>query len=320
MTATRVTHRWPGARVVVNGGNCDWADINWVHSVHAAWPRRDQTAPLWFRAKNSLSKNKAIREEARVFSAAKLLIANSDRTRRDLIAVEVPPEKIRVIHLGCEPEWKPATTHERATARRLLNVPPDVTVVSFVGALGYDCNKGFDTLLRAWGQLRLSKAVLVAAGAGRGFSQWGRAIAHLGLQGSVRLLGFTDRVDALLGASDLFVSPARYEAFGLNVLEALCRGVPSIVSRSAGVSELYPTRLSRWLLADPEDPSALAALISEWYQDRDIARAAFKSFSTDIGSYTMSVMADKIIEATGGNGDLGPSRLANGNRVVASLR
>ena len=28
----------PLARVVVNGGNCAWPDINWVHAVHAAWP------------------------------------------------------------------------------------------------------------------------------------------------------------------------------------------------------------------------------------------------------------------------------------------
>ena len=26
-------------RVVVNGGNCDWPDVNWVHYVHAAYDR-----------------------------------------------------------------------------------------------------------------------------------------------------------------------------------------------------------------------------------------------------------------------------------------
>ena len=25
------------ARVIVNGGNCNWPDINWVHYVHHAW-------------------------------------------------------------------------------------------------------------------------------------------------------------------------------------------------------------------------------------------------------------------------------------------
>src|SRR4029450_13052941 len=33
------------ARVVVNGGNCDWPDINWVHAVHASWPVVDSGAP-----------------------------------------------------------------------------------------------------------------------------------------------------------------------------------------------------------------------------------------------------------------------------------
>ncbi len=299
-TAARVTQRWPNARVVVNGSNCDWADINWVHSVHAAWPRRDETAPLWFRTKSFLSKSKALRDEARILPAAKLLIANSERTRRDLIALGVPSERIQIIRLGCEPDWQPARVEERNAARRSLDLPPEVTAVSFVGALGYDRNKGFDTLLAAWSELGWKNAVLVAAGAGRGFSQWHRAIAHLGLQGSVRLLGFTDRVDTLLAASDLFVSPARYEAFGLNVLEAICRGVPSIVSKSTGVAELYPARLSRYLLNDPEDHRALAALLSDWYGSRNSAGDAFKSFRTDLRSYTMSTMAETIIEAAEG--------------------
>src|SRR5579864_1200366 len=34
-----------GARVVVNGGNCVWGDINWVHYVHAAWPPRPCGGP-----------------------------------------------------------------------------------------------------------------------------------------------------------------------------------------------------------------------------------------------------------------------------------
>src|SRR5687768_5118972 len=27
----------PAARIVVNGGNCRWPDVNWVHYVHHAW-------------------------------------------------------------------------------------------------------------------------------------------------------------------------------------------------------------------------------------------------------------------------------------------
>ena len=41
------------ARVVVNGGNCVWPDINWLHAVHAAWPVRDDGAPWWSRLPNA---------------------------------------------------------------------------------------------------------------------------------------------------------------------------------------------------------------------------------------------------------------------------
>lgn len=296
-TASRVTREWPEARVLVNGGNCDWGDINWVHSVHAAWPRCDEVAPLWFRTKASISKAKARRDERRIVPTARLVVANSKRTGQQLVDLGVEPDRIKVIPLGCEQSWRPPTAEEQAAARRVLGIPQGTAIVSFVGALGYDCNKGFDTLLAAWNLARLRNAVLVAAGSGRGFSRWQKWIADLGLRSSVRLVGFTDRIDTLLAASDAFVSPARYEAFGLNVLEALCRGIPSIASSTAGVAELYPKHLSDWLLRDSSDHCALAALLTKWSQDRDNASAAFRSFSTHPRSYTMAEMAVRIIAA-----------------------
>ena len=47
------------------------------------------------------------------------------------------------------------------------------------------------------------------------------------------------------------MSPVRYESYGLNVQEALCCGVPAIVSHNAGVAERYPAELSDLLLANP---------------------------------------------------------------------
>jgi glycosyltransferase involved in cell wall biosynthesis len=295
--AARVTKNCPAARVVVNGGNCPWPDINWVHSVHAAWPRYDAQAPIWFRAKSRVNKQKARRDELMALRRARLIIANSERTRRDLVALGIPEEKIRVIYLACEPEWLPPSAEERATARHGLGVADDVKVVSFVGGLGYDRNKGFDTLLSAWREASLDNAVLVAAGAGRGFLQWRRQIEKFGLQGRVRLLGFTDHVGELLAASDLFVSPVRYEAFGLNVLEALCRGVPSVVSKTAGVAELYPAKLSNCLLENPEDVRSLSEMLRHGIGES--AHVEFAALGVTLRGYTMRDMAEKIITETG---------------------
>ena len=51
------------------------------------------------------------------------------------------------------------------------------------------------------------------------------------LEGRVRFLGFRRDMPAVFAACDLLIHPARYEAYGLAVHEALCRGLPALVTR-----------------------------------------------------------------------------------------
>ena len=53
----------------------------------------------------------------------------------------------------------------------------------------------------------------------------------------------------VFAACDLLIHPARYEAYGLAVHEALCRGLPALVSATAGVAERYPEDLGQLLAA-----------------------------------------------------------------------
>src|ERR1700674_1246685 len=75
----------PGARVLVNGANCEWSDINWVHFVRREWLTSPPGAPLGFRLKHGVEGWLNSRKEHRVFKGARILIANSERTRTDLI-------------------------------------------------------------------------------------------------------------------------------------------------------------------------------------------------------------------------------------------
>ena len=54
-------------------------------------------------------------------------------------------------------------------------------------------------------------------------------------------------VPNLLRAADCLVAPTRYEAYGLGVHEALCCGLPGIVSADAGVAERYSPELQRFV-------------------------------------------------------------------------
>ncbi len=297
--ARHVTGRWPGARVLVNGDNCLWPGINWVHYVHHAWTPKPEEGPLWFRMKQSLSNRLVRRRERLAARLGRIFITNSDRTSRDLIErLDVPPERVHTVYLGAESDWGPITAGERAASRKALQIPGGRMVAVFVGALGFEHRKGFDVLFEAWRTLcadPLWDVDLLVAGSGNALPMWRQKVSGGGLSDRIRLMGFTTEVRNFLAAADLLVSPARYEAYGLNVQEAICRGVPAIVSRQAGVAERYGAEFQPLLLADPEDRQELVAKIRLWRSNAEVWRAGFQQFGDSLRAYGWRDMACQIV-------------------------
>jgi glycosyltransferase involved in cell wall biosynthesis len=300
--ANGVIAQVPGARVLVNGGNCEWPDINWVHYVHREWLTSASGAPLWFRLKVAIDGRSNLRKEQRVLKAARIVVANSERTRADLIRdVALDPQRVRTVYLGCGSEWQAITPERRAAARAWLGESTDRPLAVFVGAFGHDSRKGFDTLWSAWRSLCARSdwdANLIVAGGGRALPRWRDAIKRNGLETRIRLLGYTERVAEVLAAADLLVSPVRYESYGLNVQEALCCGVPAIVSRSAGVAERYPAKLNDLLLPNPDDASDLAIRLLHWRAGIEDLKRRIVPLSATLRSWTWGDMAAQMIAVT----------------------
>ncbi|MGH8013674.1 MAG: glycosyltransferase family 4 protein [Candidatus Binataceae bacterium] len=296
--AARVMARTAGARVVVNGGNCIWPDINWVHYIHRASQFWDEGAPLWFKTKNRIGCLIDRRRELLALRNARVVLANSDRTRADLISLlGLEPQRVHTVYLGAEPSWMPADANRRLAARAWLGKPARRPLVAFIGALGYDNRKGFDRLMTAWRRLCARPewdADLIAAGGGRALASWRREVAEAGLGERVTMLGFTSRVTDLLAAADLLVSPVRYEAYGVNVQEALCAGVPAMVTRATGIAERYPAELSD-LLLDRDDADSLAARLLRWRADMNGFRNRAAPLGRLLRSQTLGDMAAQIV-------------------------
>lgn len=294
-----------GGRVVVNGGNCHFGDINWVHYVHSAWRPRAAPRPVpWL--KRHFTHWREVRAERAAFLRARLLIANSERTRRDLVErLGVSAERIHTVYCGSEPErFHPPDPEARAWARRELGCGERTAVVAFVGALG-DRRKGFDTLYEAWRRLCARPGfdgLLLALGGGDEVPHWLARARADGLASRVRLLGFRSDVAALMAGVDAMVAPTRYEAFGVAVVEALCCEVPTWVSRSAGVAERYPEALSELLLPDPEDAEELARRLWRWHEAPERYRGPVSEFARTLRGYTWDDMATDIISVLEGEG------------------
>src|SRR5258708_1693528 len=93
-----------------------------------------------------------------------------------------------------------------------------------------------------------------------------KLIAELKIGPRVKLLGWTNEVEKVLGTFDLFVSPARAEPFGLAIVEAMAAGVPVLATMSEGACEIIePDQTGR--LVPLRDVDALAGAIDELLSD-----------------------------------------------------
>lgn len=144
--------------------------------------------------------------------------------------------RLDVIPLGVDTElWRP---RDRADLRAQLGLPADATIVLYLGRLS-PADKGdllplLDVFGRLVRELRRSDLLFVLAGTDRdGDSQPLRAhVGRSGLSRHVRFIHDPKSPHLLMGAADVFVSPADsiQEAFGLTPLEAMATGTPQVVA------------------------------------------------------------------------------------------
>lgn len=130
------------------------------------------------------------------------------------------------------------TARERpANARRTLGLPPrEVPVVLFLSKLTRQ-KRPMD-LLRAFRAVRDQqdfRFALALAGAGPERERLGKFVERHDVP-DVHFLGFRNQseVPGIYGACDVFVLPSENESWGLVVNEAMCAGLPVVVSEEVG--------------------------------------------------------------------------------------
>jgi glycosyltransferase involved in cell wall biosynthesis len=286
-----------GGKVLVNGGNCQWGGVNWVHYVHAAYRSYSATNSL-YKLKARITHQLSLNSEIQSLKLAKVIIANSEKTKQDLIAnLNIPAAKIKTIYYGCDPtELYPPTINQKLNFRQELGWAEKKLILVFIGGLG-DRRKGFDTLFAAWQQLCADPqwdVDLKVIGRGVELDAWKLKAQPMGDR--IEFMGFRQDVPNILRAADCLVAPTRYEAYGLGVQEAICCGLPAIVSANAGIAETYPPNLQELLLADPNDPQTLIHSLLLWRRNIPQYSELIKPFTQTLRSYTWDNMAEKIVE------------------------
>jgi glycosyltransferase involved in cell wall biosynthesis len=290
----------PHSHSIVNGGNCPYPDINWVHYVHAAYTP-DSRMGIVANVKKQIDRRIALKGERVALQAAKMVISNSILTQNHLIdLLDLEPIKIKTIYYGIDANvFYPPTIAEREKLRSEYNWALDAPIVTFIGALG-DRRKGFDTLFSAWQQLCQDpnwNARLVTIGIGDELPLWKERTAAAGLSDRIQFMGFRRDVPSILRAADCLVAPTRYEAYGLGVHEALCCGLPAITTATAGVAERYTPALQDLLLPDANDTEDLVRRLYKWQERAEYYQQQAIDLSARLRRHTWDDMARDILNA-----------------------
>lgn len=168
------------------------------------------------------------------------VIANSEFTRAELIALGVAPQRIVLIHPGVDvARFRPGLPHE--DLRASLGLGPDGKLVLSVGRLSR--RKGFDQTIRAVARLRAEGLDVEHAliGIGEDHDYLLGIARECGIERHVHLLGHVEVADLprWYDACDVFAMPNREidgdnEGFGMVFLEAAACAKPVLAGRDGG--------------------------------------------------------------------------------------
>ncbi len=188
----------------------------------------------------------------------------------------VRSEKITVATPGIDkpsPSWSPQS-----------NPVPRLLAVGTVTP-----RKAYDVLVRALARIAdLEWQCIVAGSLDRALDTViavRRLIEDRDLADRIDLVGEVTDPTPFYETADIFVSPSRYEGYGMAIAEALAYGVPVVATRVGAIPEVVPG--SAGILVPPDDPPALADGLRRLIGNRQVrkefaagARKAAESFAS----------------------------------------
>jgi glycosyltransferase involved in cell wall biosynthesis len=218
-------------------------------------------------------KDRTASQRARLVRAAARVIAVSEYTKRDVVALlGVAPDRVDVVHHGFG--WSTAAQDPGGLPPRFL---------LFVGTrYAY---KNWAVLVSAIAPLLRSDPELHLVCTGHPFSADERAsLERLGVVDKVRQLWVDEgTLRGLYRRALAFVFPSLHEGFGFPVLEAFSEGCPAVLSRATSLPEIGGDAASYF---DPKDPTSIRDAVLRVVEDGALRAHLAERGRARVGAFT----------------------------------
>lgn len=220
-----------------------------------------------------------------------LLVGISEKTVEDLNRFYRAAGGVPVVYHGIDtgrfaPERRRVL---RPVAREQLGLPPEAFAVLLVGndwrKKGLNCL--LDAILAA-GRPHV-RLLIVGNDDPRPFAE-----KFAALTGRVLTLPIRKDVAYYYAAADLLVAPSLEDAFSLPPLEAMGSGLPVIVSRKAGASEIVTHGRDALILEEPTNADELSRLITRVCDDESLRQRLSEQALITARRYTWAANAEHM--------------------------
>ena len=242
--------------------------------IHAAWiDRLKEISPWYKKAWLSIDPyhQKIIRIEKEMSEDENLFyVANSDLVKKELYKYyKVPESRIKVIENGIDTKsFHPASASKKEASKKQLALNPKFPVVLFVGS-GFE-RKGAFEIVEAIKLLPKFQAIIV--GQDKKIDQL-RVLAH---GHNILVTGPQDNIQKYLDAADIFCLPSLYDSLPNAALEALCCGLPIVLTKDVGLAPHIKKNLAG-VICKKDKLSIADALIKAWEKRKLFSKNALKA-------------------------------------------
>jgi glycosyltransferase involved in cell wall biosynthesis len=263
------------------GINCLDADIIAVHIVFTEFYRlahqelalRQNSARKWpWLVHRKLSYHLFMALERGVYAGDKALLAvTSHKMEHDLERCFGRKGRMALVYNGVDLDQMNPVRREslREKARRDLRLSEGEFAILLIGNDWK--KKGLRCLIEAVGSLGIADLRILVVGHDESFS-YDEILRRNGLENRMTILPIVPQVESYYAAADMYAGPSLEDSFAIPPLEAMACGLPVIVSRQAGVSELVTHGVDGFVLEDPTNSRQLAELIQRIYASEDLRR------------------------------------------------
>lgn len=185
------------------------------------------------------------------------------------------------------------TADEREEYRSSLGLKPDDFVIAYVAEL--IANKNQQALLKMLALVKdaIPTAKLMLVGPDHEDGKLMAQAEQMGLADRVVCLGWRSDVPKLLGCADLYAASSRSEGLGLNIIEAMCSGLPVAALRNRGHCELI-RHGSNGFLADQDDIHSLADSVIALYRDPALRDRITRQAQEDVRRYDTEHVLEQL--------------------------